>query len=124
MIAHHYFFALAVLIFTSNEQAFAQSSTESRVDKLEETVRSLERRVATLEDQLRQQSATSLTPSNKVNWRRLQQGLSEADVERLLGSPTKIDAFGTFTIWNYDDKGGGEVQFDAKSRSVTGWHEP
>lgn len=124
MIAHRYIFALSVLILTFNEQAPAQSSTESRVDKLEETVRILERRVATLEDQLRQRNAAPSIPPDKVSWRRLKKGLSEADVERLLGSPTKVDAFGTFTIWNYDDQGGGEVQFDAKSRTVTGWHEP
>ncbi|GLZ86960.1 hypothetical protein Pres01_30110 [Metapseudomonas resinovorans] len=124
MIAHRYLFALSVLLFASNGQAFAQSSAESRVDKLEETVRILERRVDTLEDQLRQRNAAPSIPPDKVNWRRLQKGLSEADVERLLGSPTKVDAFGSFTIWHYGDQDGGEVEFDANSRTVQGWHEP
>lgn len=39
---HRYLFALSVLLFASNGQAFAQSSAESRVDKLEETVRILD----------------------------------------------------------------------------------
>lgn len=124
MIAYRYLFALSVLLFTSNGQVFAQSSAESRMDKLEETVRILERRVATLEDQLRQRNAAPSISPDKVNWRRLQKGLSEAEVERLLGSPTKVDAFGTFTIWHYGDSDSGRVHFDAKSRTVTEWHEP
>lgn len=124
MISHRYLFALSAFLFASNGQAFAQPSEESRVDKLEETVRILERRVAALEDQLRQRNEVRSIPPDKVNWRKLQKGLSEADVERLLGSPTKVDAFPTFTIWNYGDSDGGEVQFDAKSRTVSGWHEP
>lgn len=123
MTAQRYLFALSVLFFVSSGQAIAQSSTESRVEKLEETVRTLERRVASLEDQLRQRNAAPSIPPDKVNWRRLQRGLSEADVERLLGSPTKVDVFGTFTIWNYGEDGG-RVQFDANSRTVKEWHEP
>lgn len=124
MIAYRYLFALSVLLLAPNGQAFAQSSTESRVDKLEEAVRFLERRVATLEDQLRQRNATPSIPPDKVNWRRLKKGLSEADVERLLGNPTKVDAFGPMTIWHYGDLHGGQVEFDGESRTVEAWHEP
>ncbi|WP_185752252.1 hypothetical protein [Pseudomonas fluorescens] len=124
MIAHRYLFALSVLLFASSGQVFAQSSAESRVDKLEDTVRTLERRVATLEDQLRQRNAAPSIPPDKANWRRLQKGLSEADVERLLGSPTKVNANLAFTTWEYGDSDGGYVQFDAKSRTVMGWYEP
>lgn len=80
------------------------------------------RRVATLEDQLRQRNAAPSIPPDKVNWRRLQEGQSEADVEGLLGSPSKVDAFGNFTIWHYGDEGG-QVHFDGK-RKVSEWHEP
>lgn len=124
MISNRYPFALSVLLFASNGQAIAQSSTESRVDKLEETVRVLERRVTTLEDQLRQRNAAPSIPSDKANWRRLKKGLSEADVERLLGSPTKVEANPVYTTWEYGDEGGGKVEFDAKSSTVEGWQEP
>ncbi|HEF4758238.1 TPA: hypothetical protein SAN82_000636 [Pseudomonas putida] len=120
---HRYLFAFSVLLFASSGQLFAQSSVESRVDRLEETVRILERRVTTLEDQLRQRIATPSIPPDKVNWRRLQKGLSEADVERLLGSPTKVDAYGDYTLWHYGSHGG-QVEFGAESRTVEGWHEP
>ena len=122
MTTQRYLFALSVLLFSG--QTFAQSSADSRVDKLEETVRILERRVTTLEEQLRQRNTAPSTPPDKVNWRRLQRGMSEADVERLLGSPTKVEANPGFTVWYYAAPGGGEVHFDAESRKVEGWQEP
>lgn len=95
------------------------------MEKLEEVVRLLERRVATLEDQLRQRkNAAPSIPPDKVGWRKLQKGLSEVEVEGLLGSPTKVDAFGSFTIWHYGFPSGGQVQFDGRSRTVSGWQEP
>ncbi|MNF97322.1 hypothetical protein D3C84_801480 [compost metagenome] len=73
---------------------------------------------------MRQRNAAPSMPPDKVNWRRLQKGLPEAGVERLLGSLTKVEAFDGFTIWHYGDPDGGEGQFDAKSRAVSGWQEP
>lgn len=124
MIASRYLLASFVLILVTSGQVIGQPSAESRVNKLEETVRLLERRVATLEDQLRQRNGAVAIPPDKVNWRRLQQGLSEAEVEKLLGSPSKIDAFGLFTNWYYGYPSGGRVEFDGKSRTVSGWREP
>jgi outer membrane protein assembly factor BamE (lipoprotein component of BamABCDE complex) len=124
VITHRYLFAFFVVVFASNGQAFAQASAESRVDKLEETVRSLERRVSTLEDQLRQRNATPSIPPDKVNWRRIKRGLSEAEVETLLGNPTKVETLGQFTIWYYGERDDGEVQFDGERRTVSGWREP
>jgi hypothetical protein len=117
-------YPLALLLFclATTGGVSAQSNVEPRVQKLEETVRVLERRVADLEAQLRERSTPAPVASDKVNWRKLQKGLSEADVERLLGSPSKVDAYGSFTVWHYGS--GGEVQFDGRNRSVTGWHEP
>jgi TolA-binding protein len=102
--------------------AFAQTSVDARVQKLEDTIQVLERRVAALEDQLRQQAPARIS-SDKVNWRKLQRGVSEGDVENLLASPSKVEAFGSFTIWHYGNAAGGQVQFDNK-RAVTGWREP
>jgi hypothetical protein len=53
---------LLILLLTSGE-LFAQSSIDSRVQKLEETIRVLERRVASLEDQLRERKASVAVPS-------------------------------------------------------------
>jgi hypothetical protein len=124
VISRRFFEAFLALLAISSGQTLAQTSTESRVEKLEKTVRLLERRVATLEDHLRQRNAALSVLSDKANWRKLQKGLSETDVEKLLGSPSKVDAFGSFTIWHYGYPSGGQVQFDGTSRTVRGWHEP
>lgn len=102
----------------------AQSTVESRVEKLEETTRILDRRIAVLEGQLRERSAPAPLASEKVKWRKLQMGMSEGDVENLLGSPSRVDAFGSFTVWHYGDLSGGKVQFDGRGRTVSGWNEP
>ena len=93
------------------------------MQKLEDTIRVLERRVAALEDQLHEQAPAGVA-SGKVNWRKLQKGMSESDVEQLLGSPSKVDVYGSFTLWHYGYPLGGQVQFDPNTRGVTSWHEP
>lgn len=102
----------------------AQTSADSRIQKLEEAVRVLERKVADLEAELRERKSVPSVPADKVAWRKLQKGMSEGDVEKLLGSPTKVDVFGSFTIWHYGYPSGGDVQFDGRSRTVNSWHEP
>ncbi len=113
-----------LMLCLAHGRAVAQSGVEPRIEKLEEAVRVLERRVATLEEQLRQRSSTSGVPPDKANWRRLERGLSQPEVEKLLGSPTKVDAFGSFTVWHYGYPSGGRVQFDGRSQTVSGWQEP
>lgn len=112
-----------VFFLLASSELFAQSTVDSRLQKLEETIRVLERRVASLEDQLREQNASVPVAAGNVNWRKLHQGMSERDVEQLLGSPSKVDAFGSFTVWHYGYPSGGQVQFNAK-HTVEGWHEP
>jgi hypothetical protein len=124
MKAVRYFWAPFLLLLAVTGEVSAQSTVEPRVQKLEDTIRILERRVAGLEEQLRERSAPAPVASDKVNWRKLQNGMSEGDVEKLLGSPSKVDAYGPFTIWHYGYPSGGQVQFDGRSRTVTGWHEP
>ena len=124
MKASHYLWAPLLLLLAATGEVTAQSNVESRVQKLEETIRVLERRVVDLENQLRERSAPAPVTSDKVNWRKLQKGMSEGDVEKLLGSPSKVDAFGSFTVWHYGYPVGGQVEFDGSSRPVKGWYEP
>lgn len=123
MITHRHLFVLSFFLVASCGQVVAQSTAESRVDKLEEAVRTLERRVAILEDQLPQRGAAPSIPPDRVIWRRLKKGMSEADVERLLGSPTKVEA-GPITTWHYGDgdERGASVEF--YDGGVNGWSEP
>jgi uncharacterized Ntn-hydrolase superfamily protein len=115
-------FVAPIFLLLGSGGVYAQSSVDARVQKLEDSIQVLERRVAALEDQVNKQ-APARVASDKVNWRKLQKGISESDVEQLLGSPAKVDAFGTFTVWHYGDALGGRVEFDNR-RTVTGWHEP
>ncbi len=113
-----------LLLLAVSEAVLAQSNVESKVQKLEETIHVLERRVTDLEAQLSKRKALIPVASDKATWRQLQKGMSEGDVENLLGSPSKIDMFGTFTVWYYGYPSGGRVQFDGASREVTSWFEP
>jgi hypothetical protein len=119
------FWVAPIVLLLASSQLFAQSGNDDRVQKLEEAVRVLERRVADLEERLRERTASAPVASDKANWRKLQRGMSERGVEKLLGSPTKIDASSVFqTVWYYGDPVGGSVKFDANSRKVVAWREP
>jgi outer membrane protein assembly factor BamE (lipoprotein component of BamABCDE complex) len=113
-----------ILLLAIISEAVAQTNNEPRVERLEEMVRSLERRLSNVEEQLRLRGAVTSIPSDRTNWRKLQKGLSETEVEKLLGSPARVTAFGPFTVWYYGARPGGEVTFDGSSRTVTGWREP
>ena len=114
---------LATLMLVSS-QSIAQESTDSRILNLEETVRVLEQRVAALEAQIRKTGTPTRVAAGKSNWRGLQTGMKEGDVEQLLGSPSKIDVGIFITNWYYGDHRGGSVEFDTDARRVRGWREP
>lgn len=56
-------------------------------------------------------------------WRQLNRQMSKAQVEQLLGPPTKINEAGVITFWYYGYPLGGWVDFNS-SGSVSGWKEP
>ena len=61
--------------------ANAKTDDDARIAKLEETVRLLQERVASLESQLREQSAPVSVPAGKESWRKLHNGMKQAEVE-------------------------------------------
>jgi hypothetical protein len=101
---------------------FAQSAADARIQKLEERISALESRVAFLEAQLRERPAVSQVAPDKVNWRKLKRGMSESEVEQLLGSPERVDARIAVVEWSYP--GYGSVSFDTDSHRVRSWSEP
>ena len=68
--------------------------------------------------------AVARVVAGKPNWRGLQVGMKQGDVEQLLGSPSRVDVSPVSTRWYYGDHREGEVQFDTDSRRVKGWREP
>ncbi len=121
--SRHLWIPILVLLAAA-EGVSAQSSTEPRIEKLEESIRILERRITLLEQQINQRNEAVAVPPDRMNWRKLQKGMSSNEVEKLLGSPSKVDVFTSFTVWHYGYPLGGRVEFDDRSRSVTRWHEP
>lgn len=61
---------------------------------------------------------------NIVKWRRLKIGSSKSEVEKLLGSPKRIEANNSYSLWFFSrEEITGFVKFDAKQR-VSEWSEP
>ena len=56
----------------------------------------------------------------KENWRKLEKYMSMSEVQKLLGKPTSIDKFNTYTRWWY---GNGYVDFNP-FKAATIWSEP
>ncbi len=59
---------------------------------------------------------------NKMNWRKLEMGMSQSQVQSILGKPTKVIK-GVKTLWYYPNIYGGFVSFD-QSGNIVGWNEP
>jgi hypothetical protein len=59
MTAKHYLLATLICFGIASGQVFAQSAADPRIERLEQSIRDLERRVASLEAQLGERQAAS-----------------------------------------------------------------
>lgn len=63
------------------------------------------------------------TLNQEANWGQLRTGMSEREVEALVGHPESIDtSWATKRLWNYPNKG--QVDFERQTKSVQGWKKP
>jgi hypothetical protein len=122
MKAKHYLLASLIYFGIASGQVFAQSGADPQIERLEQSIRALEGRVASLEAQLRERPSASQVAPAKVNWRKLKSGMTESDVEQLLGSPEKVDTNPVFVLWSYPSFG--HVRFGGRSHTVDEWSEP
>lgn len=122
-------FVACLFLWLPSAAAFAQADSDSRLSELERVVQQLQRRLDIIEAQIHitEPKPVVIKPGNSKdiqNWRQLRQGMTEQEVERLLGSDSKVDVNKYFFTWYYSYPSGGRVQFDPKSRSVEAWNEP
>jgi len=102
-----------------------QETLESRVNKLEQVVRDLQKRITDLEDS---QKHTQPVPTAKQNWVQLRYGMSAEAVRMLLGTPRHLEATAAEVRWCYAqscDRGApASVEFSLWNMTVTGWRAP
>jgi len=131
---------LLLSIFVPAAGLAAETALAVRVSQLEAAVaalqaenRELQKRVDKLE--LRAQASApgqpALAPNagwkDKANWRGLRRGMTEREVEALLGPPTKVDIGPSLGYWFYSPTQGVQgpnVMFSADKMTVYGWTEP
>lgn len=97
------------------------------------TIRALQQRINNLENQLQgnnslggASSVSTGNPKDLKNWRSLKNGMTEAQVLRLLGEPEKVSNYGSFYQWKYHDFSYVSFWIDYGSTvgKVNGWNEP
>jgi hypothetical protein len=118
--------ALLALLALFSQPLQAQ---DDEILQLRQEIRELEAKIEELEGLLneciasrKKGAADDYGWQNKMNWRKLEMGMSQARVRSILGEPTKVIK-GVKTLWYYPNIYGGFVSFD-KSGNIVGWNEP
>ena len=84
--------ALSVIILSSSQAMAGDAALEERVVELEARVQKLER--------LLDEKFADDRWRDGILWSRLRTGMSESDVRKLLGKPTRVEE-AIFTTWYY-----------------------
>jgi hypothetical protein len=81
----------------------------------------LQQRLANLEHELASRPAPAAASDawrDPASWRALRNGMSQADVLRVLGPPGRVSAYYGFLRWEYPDALGTRVNFDERGRLI------
>ena len=101
------------------------ANDSERIDQMKKELQETKLRLSKLESLLSNPSkAQEHVTSGEgwksvVNWRRLTEGMSTSDVQKILGEPHRVDG-GTFATWYYQN--GGRIGF--YEGKVDRWMEP
>ena len=105
------------------------TAQEDEITRLQQKIEQLDRRLKKLESFLSisdkphdKKAAQEYGWQNKKNWRLLKPGMTESQVKKILGEPTKVIK-GVKTLWYYPSIYSGHISFD-KNGQVSGWNEP
>ena len=105
------------------------SAEEDEIQRLQKKISELEERIRGLETLLNEyqikesvQVSSVYEWENKKNWRKLEIGMNESQVQKILGEPAKMIK-GVRTLWYYPNKYCGYVSFD-ENGCLSGWNEP
>ena len=93
-----------------------------KISELETRIEELERLLNECLASREKGAADEYGWQNKMNWRKLEMGMSQSQVQSILGKPTKVIK-GVKTLWYYPNIYGGFVSFD-QSGNIVGWNEP
>ena len=104
--------ALSVCFFFSNQAQADNAALEKRMTELEARLQKLER--------MMDEKFADDRWKDPILWRRIQTGMSDTDVRKLLGKPARIEE-AIFTTWYYhkSSKDHSHVWFD--EGKVLGW---
>ena len=122
-------FTVACALCLSAAMIHPTFAEDGDVPQLRDRIAELEARVKHLEGLLERCLVTDQGDGtvkygwqNKKNWRKLEIGMDEKKVQRILGEPVKVIK-GVQTLWYYPNYYCGYVSFD-ESGQITGWNEP
>jgi len=115
-------FAVALAPLALHADVSAVEACETRNNMLEKRLGMLQLRLGQLEHELMSRPQAESQPAEpwrdiKV-WKTLRDGMSEADVLRILGAPGRVTTYYGFQRWEYPDALGSRVNFDERGRLI------
>ena len=102
----------------------AQPAADACADQLalmQKRLAFLQQRLGNLEHELASRPSAEAAADawrDPATWRLLRNGMSQADVLRLLGPPGRVTAYYGFLRWEYPDALGARVNFDERGRLI------
>jgi hypothetical protein len=125
--AHRHALLFAVLALAApalRAEVSALEACETRTALLEKRLGMLQLRLGQLEHELAARPQAESRPSeawrDRAVWKTLREGMSEADVLRILGPPGRVTTYYGFRRWEYPDALGARVNFDERGR-LSAW---
>ena len=102
----------------------AQPAADACADQLatmQKRLAFLQQRLGILEHELASRPSAEAAADawrDPASWRSLRNGMSQADVLRVLGAPGRVTAYYGFIRWEYPDALGRRVNFDERGRLI------